>query len=348
MFKACAGIQDLNLGKSVHCSVLKLGFHGDTHVLNAMLNMYCCCEDGIHFAENVFDEMPKSSSVSWSTMMGGYVRRGMSAEAIQLFRTMQVMGVRPDEITMVLVLSACADLGALELGRWVESYIERESLEMREELCNALIDMFAKCGDLENALRLFRNIPQRKRTVVSWTCVIFGIALHGRGVDAVSLFEEMRSAGVVPDNVAFLSLLTACSHSGLVKEGKAYFDSMVNDYRIVPKMEHYGCMVDLLSRAGLVEEALEFINTMPVAPNPVIWRTLIASSHAQAHLKLGERITTDLIKHEPMQEANYVVLSTIYAKMLDWEKKSRVREGMRKKGMKKIPGSTMIEVGDGI
>lgn len=204
---------------------------------------------------------------------------------------------------------------------------------MREELFNALIDMFAKSSDVENALRLFRNIPQRKRTIVSWTCVIFGMALHGHGVEAVSLFEEMRGTRVAPDNVAFLSLRTACSHSGLVKEGKAYFDSVVNDYRIAPKMEHYGCMVDLLSRAGLVEEVLEFINTMPVAPNPTIWRTLIALSHAQAHdLKLGERITTDLIKHEPMQEANYVVLSTIYAKKLDWEKKSRVREAMRKKG----------------
>ncbi|KAH6790807.1 hypothetical protein C2S51_005813 [Perilla frutescens var. frutescens] len=348
VFKACAGIRDLSLGTSVHGSVWKLGFHGDTHVLNSMLHMYCCCEDGIQSGEKLFDEMPKSSSVSWSTMMGGYVRRGMSAEAIRLFRRMQIKGVRPDEITMVMVLSACADLGALELGRWVESYVERESFEMREELCNALIDMFAKCGDVENALSLFRNMPQSKRNIVSWTCVIFGMALHGRGLEAVSLFEEMRGAGVVPDNVAFLSLLTACSHSGLVEEGKQYFDSMVNDYRISPKIEHYGCMVDLLSRAGLVEEALEFINSMPVAPNPVIWRTLIASSHAQAYLRLGERITMDLIKNEPMQEANYVVLSSIYAKMLDWEKKTRVREAMRKKGIRKIPGSSMIELGDGI
>ncbi|KAL1562291.1 pentatricopeptide repeat-containing protein-like isoform X2 [Salvia divinorum] len=348
VFKACAGIRDLNLGKSVQGSVLKLGFHGESHVVNAMLHMYCCCEDGIQFAEMVFDEMPKRNSVPWSTMMGGYVRRGMSAEAIHLFRAMQTAGVRPDEITMVMVLSACADLGALELGRWVESYVERENLEMREKLCNALIDMFAKCGDVDSALRLFNNMPQSKRSIVSWTCVIYGMALHGLGLEAVALFEEMRRAGVVPDSVAFLCLLTACSHSGLVEEGKHYFNSMENDYAIAPKMEHYGCMVDLLSRAGLTEQALEFINTMPMAPNPVIWRTLVSSSHAQAHLLLGERVTTDLIKAEPMQEANYVMLASIYAKLSDWKRKTRVREAMTKKGIKKIPGSTMIELGDGI
>lgn len=280
--------------------------------------------------------------------MGGYVRRGMSTEAIRLFRTMQVRGVRPDEITMVTVLSACADLGALELGRWVESYVERENLEMREKLCNAFIDMFAKCGDVDSALRLFNGMPQSQRTIVSWTCVISGMALHGRGSEAVSLFEEMRRVGVFPDSVAFLCLLTACSHSGLVEEGKKYFSSMTKDYIIVPKIEHYGCMVDLLSRAGLVEEALEFINTMPMAPNPVIWRSLISSSHVQAHLLLGERVTADLIKNEPMQEANYVMLSSIYAKLSNWEEKTRVREAMRKKGVMKIPGSTMIELGDGI
>lgn len=349
VLKACAGTGDLGLGKTVHGSVLKLGFCCDAHVLHAAIHMYCSCRSGIEFAEQVFDEMPKSNSVSWSTMIGGYVRWAMSSEAIRLFRRMQVDGVRPDEITMVLVLSACADLGALELGRWVESYIKREKFEMRAELYNVLIDMFAKCGDVDKALILFRNMPEIKRTVVSWTSVIFGMALHGRGSEAVSLFEEMRQAGVVPDDVAFIGLLCACSHSGLVEEGKKYFDSMVNDYGIKPRIEHYGCRVDLLSRAGLVKEAIEFIDTMPVAPNPVIWRSLISACGAtQDQLNLGERISKDLIMKEPMQEANYVLLSSIYAKKLDWEKKTTVREAMGKKGIRKIPGSTMIELDDGI
>ncbi|XP_057776447.1 pentatricopeptide repeat-containing protein At5g66520-like [Salvia miltiorrhiza] len=348
LLKACAGIRDLNLGESVHASVLKLGFHSETHVLNAMLHMYCCCEDGIWYAEKVFDEMTHRSSVAWNTMIGGYVRRGSSAAAMRLFRSMQIAGARPDEITMVTVLSACADLGALELGRWVESYVERAGLEMGEKLCNALIDMFAKCGDVDSALRLFHGMPPRKRTIVSWTCVISAMALHGRGEEAVQLFEEMRRAGVVPDSVAFLCLLTACSHSGLVEEGRRYFDSMVRDYSISPRIEHYGCMVDLLSRAGLTECAIEFINAMPMAPNPAVWRALVSSSHARAHLLLGERVAADLIRAEPTQEANYVMLASVYAKLSDWEKKTRVREAMREKGIKKIPGSTMIELGDGI
>ncbi|KAK6129546.1 hypothetical protein DH2020_036704 [Rehmannia glutinosa] len=348
VFKACAGIRDLSLGKTVHGSVSKLGFCGDTHVVNAMIHMYCSCENGIEFGEKVFDEMSKTNSVSWSTMMGGYVRWQMSSETVKLFRKMQIVGVRPDEVTMVMVLSACADLGALELGRWVESYIDKEKFEMRAELCNALIDMFAKCGDVDKALRLFRNMSESKRTIVSWTSVIFGMALHGRGLEAVSLFEEMRKAGVVPDDVIFIGLLSACSHSGLVDEGKKYFDSMVKDYGIAPRIEHYGCIVDLLSRAGLVNEAVKFIDTMPVAPNPVIWRTLISACRAQDQLNLGEKITKDLIKNEPMQESNYVLLSSIYAKMLDWGKKTETRVTMAKKGIKKVPGSTMIELGDGI
>ncbi|KAK6118349.1 hypothetical protein DH2020_047920 [Rehmannia glutinosa] len=332
VFKACAGIRDLSLGKTVHGSVSKLGFCGDTHVVNAMIHMYCSCENGIEFGEKVFDEMCETNSVSWSTMMGGYVRWQKSSEAVKLFRKMQIAGVRPDEVTMVMVLSACADLGALELGRWVESYIEKEKFEMRPELCNALIDMFAKCGDVDKALRLFRNMSESKRTIVSWTSVIFGMALHGRGLEAVSLFEEMRKAGVVPDDVIFIGLLSACSHSGLVAEGK----------------KHYGCIVDLLSRAGLVNEAVNFIDTMPVAPNPVIWRTLISACRAQDQLNLGEKITKDLITNEPMQESNYVLLSSIYVKMLDWGKKTETRVTMAKRGIKKVPGSTMIELGDGI
>ncbi|KAL6512390.1 hypothetical protein OROHE_020002 [Orobanche hederae] len=348
LLKACAGIRELSLGKMVHGSVLKLGFCVDTHVANSMIHTYCSCQNGIEFAEKVFDEMPKTNSVSWSTMMGGYVRRQMSKEAIGLFRNMHISGVRPDEITMVMVLSACADSGSLELGRWIESYIRKEKFEMRTELCNALIDMFAKCGDVDNALISFRNMSWSKRTVVSWTCIIFGMAMHGRGIDAVLLFEEMKRARVRPDDVTFIGLISACSHAGLVEEGKKYFGSMVSDYGIVPRMEHYGCMVDLLSRAGLVDEALEFIDRMPMEPNPVMRRMLISACRAQDKSSLGEKMTKDLIKDEPMEEANYVLLSSIYAKRLDWAKKTRVRDAMVRKRIRKVSGSTVIELGGGV
>ncbi|KAL2545179.1 Pentatricopeptide repeat-containing protein [Forsythia ovata] len=348
VLKACAGIADLRLGQTVHGLVVRLGFSYYTHVLNTTVHMYCSCKNGIVFGEKLFDEMPKCEPVSWSVMIGGYVRWGMSSEAVSLFRRMQIAGVKPDEFTMVMVLSACTDMGALELGRWVESYMEKEKIEKTSELCNALIDMYAKCADVDKALRLFRNMSASKRTTVSWTSMIVGMAMHGRGLEAISLFEEMRRAGVAPDDVAFIGLLNACRHSALVEEGKRYFDSMINDFGIAPRIEHYGCMVDLLSRAGKVKEAMEFVHRMPIEPNPVIWRTLITACRVQGELNLGERMTKDLITNEPMHESNYVLLSNIYAKMLNWEMKTTVREVMGKKGISKVPGSTMIELDDGI
>ncbi|XP_057958576.1 pentatricopeptide repeat-containing protein At4g21065-like [Malania oleifera] len=342
VLKACAGIGDLNLGQQAHGSVLKFGFDTDIYVQNTLVHMYCCCDGGLELAHTVFDEMPKSDSVSWSVMIGGYARLGRSTDAVELFRKMQIAGVRPDEITMVSVVSACTDLGALELGKWVESYIDREKVQRTVELCNALIDMFAKCGDVDKALKLFRNMSER--TIVSWTSVIAGLAMNGRGLEAVSLFEEMKEAGMVPDDVVFIGLLSACSHSGLVEEGKQYFGLMKFGYAIVPKMEHYGCMVDLLCRAGLVKEALEFVQGMPIEPNPIIWRMLITACRAVGEFRLGESITKQLIENEPMHESNYVLLSNIYAKMFHWENKIKVREVMGKKGMRKIPGSSMIEL----
>lgn len=254
----------------------------------------------------------------------------------------QVMGVCPDEITMVSVLSACADLGALELGNWVESYIERKKIPKSVELCNALIDMFAKCGDVDKAIKLFRQMYSR--TIVSWTSVIVGLAMHGRGSEAVSMFDEMVEQRVEPDDVAFIGVLSACSHSGLVDKGRCYFNSMEGTFSIVPKIEHYGCMVDMLSRAGLVKEALEFVSKMPLEPNQIIWRSIITACHARGELKLGESISKELIRTEPMHESNYVLLSNIYAKLRRWEKKTKVREMMDMRGMKKVPGSTMIEL----
>ncbi|XVE53631.1 hypothetical protein DITRI_Ditri03aG0018400 [Diplodiscus trichospermus] len=346
VLKACAGIGDLNLGMSVHGLLLKFGFDGNNHVLNTLVHMYCSCNGGIEFGRKVFDGMTKKDSVPWSAMIGGYVRLGRSNDAVDLFRQMQMDGVCPDEITMVAVLCACTDLGALELGRWVESLIEKERVNKSVELNNALIDMFAKCGDVDKALKLFRTMS--KRSIVSWTSVIVGLAMHGRGSQAVSLFHEMIRDRVVPDDVVFIGLLSACSHSGLVEKGKEYFDLMRKDFGILPKIEHYGCMVDMLCRAGLVREAVEFVKKMPIEPNSIVWRTLINACRTHGELKLGESIARQLVENEPMHEANYVLLSNIYAKMFHWEKKINIREAMDKKGMRKIPGSTMIEVNNKI
>ncbi|XP_042498984.1 pentatricopeptide repeat-containing protein At4g21065-like [Macadamia integrifolia] len=346
LLKACAGLLDLNLGKQVHGSVAKLGFDTDLYVQNTMVHMYSCCAGGIEFARKVFDDMPKLNPVTWSAMIGGYARLGLSTDAVGLFRRMQIDGVRPDEVTMVSVLSACADLGALELGKWIEFYVEKEGISKRVELCNALIDMFTKCGDIDEAVRLFRKMNEK--TIVSWTSVIVGMAMHGRGAEAVAFFEEMKRDGVFPDDVAFIGLLSACSHSGMVEEGQRYFDSMRSEFAIEPKIEHYGCMVDLFGRAGLVRKALTFVQEMPIEPNPIIWRTLVNACRVHGELELSESITKQLIGTEPMHGSNYVLLSNIYAKMFQWEKKTKIREAMGMRGVGKVPGCTMIELNNEI
>ncbi|XP_043698966.1 pentatricopeptide repeat-containing protein At4g21065-like [Telopea speciosissima] len=346
LLKACAGIRDLNLGRQVHGSVAKLWFDADLYVQNTMVHMYSCCAGGIEFARKVFDEMPKLNPVTWTAMIGGYARLGRSTDAVGLFRRMQIAGVRPDEVTMVSVLSACADLGALELGKWIEFYVEREGVTKTVELCNALIDMFTKCGDVDEAVRLFRKMNEK--TIVSWTSVIVGMAMHGRGAEAVAFFEEMKRDGVCPDDVAFIGLLSACSHSGMVEEGQRYFDSMRSEFAIEPKIEHYGCMVDLFGRAGLVRKALTFVQEMPIEPNPIIWRTLVNACRVHGELELSESITKKLIGTEPMHGSNYVLLSNIYAKMFRWEKKTKIREVMGMRGVRKVPGCTMIELNNEI
>ncbi|KAB2080212.1 hypothetical protein ES319_A05G055900v1 [Gossypium barbadense] len=318
VLKACAGIGDLNLA----------------------------AKEGLRLVVNCLMKCRKNDSVPWSAMIGGYVRLGRSNDAVDLFRQMQIQGVCPDEITMVAVLCACTDLGALELGRWVESLIEKRKLNKSVELNNALIDMFAKCGDVDKALKLFRTMNER--SIVSWTSVIVGLAMHGRGLQAVSLFQEMIRDGVEPDGVVFIGLLSACSHSGFVGEGKEFFDLMKKEFAILPKIEHYGCMVDMLCRAGHVREAVEFVQKMPIEPNSIIWRTLVNACRTHSELKLGESLAKQLIQNEPTLEANYVLLSNIYAKMSHWEEKTKAREVMDKKGMRKIPGSTMIELNNKI
>ncbi|XP_010670638.3 pentatricopeptide repeat-containing protein At1g59720, chloroplastic/mitochondrial [Beta vulgaris subsp. vulgaris] len=339
VLKACAGVGDLRLGKQVHGSVLKLGFEGDLHVGNTVVHMYGCCEDAIEDARKVFDEMPERNSVTWSVMIGVYMRLGLSVYAVELFRQMQVAKVSPDEFTMVAVVSACGDLSDIELGKWAESYIEREQIHKSVELCNSLISMFMKCGDVEKAVSVFRSM--KERDIVSWTSVLSGLGMHGHGKEAVSFFEEMKGAGVTPDDTAFISLLNACSHAGLVDQGRFYFKSMM-DYGIPPKMKHYGCMVDLLCRAGLVQVALKFVESMPIEPNSIILRTLINACHSQDQVKLNEVFTERLINNEPMHESNYVILSNIYAKLSIWENKYIIRQMMEQKGIKKNPGCTMV------
>ncbi|PKA51948.1 Pentatricopeptide repeat-containing protein [Apostasia shenzhenica] len=326
-----------------HAASIRFGFAGDPLVQNTLIHAYGSSGDaGLEPARKVFDETRKSNPVTFSSMIGGYVRSGRSNDAITLFRQMQLACVRPDDVTITTVLSACVNLGALEFAKWINSYIFRAQIPRSISLSNALIDALAKCGDIDAAMEVFNEMPERN--IISWTSVIDGLAMHGRGDDAVRVFEGMKLARVQPDSVAFIGVLKACSHAGMVTAGRRYFESMTEEFGIEPRIEHYGCMVDLFSRAGIVEEAMGFLQSMPMKPNPVIWRTLIAACRVHGRLELGEKVTHQLIKEDPLYDSNYVLLSNFYALKRRWKKKWEIRTAMGQQGMRKAPGCSSLEL----
>lgn len=342
VLKACCNLPRLEEGKMVHSQVLKIGLDYETHVVNGLLKLYTTC-GRVYEARDLFDEMSERDFVSWSTMVSGYVQNGCSNEALVLFKQMQAQNVKADEFTLASVVGACGDMGALDLGKWVHSYIDKEGIDIDIVLGTSLVDMYSKCGSLDNAIRVFEGMS--KRDVMAWSTMIGGCAIHGFGEKALKMFHAMKSANVRPNSVTFTSVLCACSHSGLVKEGCQYFNSMSLEYGITPQIEHYGCMVDLFCRAGLVLRAHKFIQEMPIKPNAVLWRTLLGACKTHGYKELGESITREVLELEPHSAENYVLVSNVYASLGRWSSVSKVRSQMKHKKAKRQHGWSSIEMG---
>ena len=342
VLKACCNLPRLEEGKMVHSQVLKIGLDYETHVVNGLLKLYTTC-GRVYEARDLFDEMSERDLVSWSTMVSGYVQNGCSNEALVLFKQMQAQNVKADEFTLASVVGACGDMGALDLGKWVHSYIDKEGIDIDIVLGTSLVDMYSKCGSLDNAIRVFEGMS--KRDVMAWSTMIGGYAIHGFGEKALKVFHAMKSANVRPNSVTFTSVLCACSHSGLVKEGCQYFNSMSLEYGITPQIEHYGCMVDLFCRAGLVLRAHKFIQEMPIKPNAVLWRTLLGACKTHGYKELGESITREVLELEPHSAENYVLVSNVYASLGRWSSVSKVRSQMKHKKAKRQHGWSSIEMG---
>ncbi|KAL4185768.1 hypothetical protein AMTRI_Chr10g7610 [Amborella trichopoda] len=375
VLKACSLLLSLYTGKIIHGFVLKSGFGPDIFVQNTLIHMYACC--GVMGASNqifhkmdqrdvityntmithnfkigdcvagrhLFDEMGERNVTSWTAMIAGYTQLGKPEEAINMFHEMEKAKVRPNEVTVVSVLSACADMGALDLGRKLHLYIKRRGICSNIRVCNTLIDMYVKCGCLDKAREVFYEM--QKRTVVSWSTMIMGLAVHGHGLEAFKLFDKMKEENVRPNRVTFVGILHACSHMGLVEEGLRLFDSMVRDHGLEAEIEHYGCMVDLFSRSGLLKEAREFIDTMPIEPSGAIWGALLGGCRVHKNVEMGEEVIKHLLELEPQNDGYYVVLSNIYAAADRWEDAARVRRLMKERGIRKTPGCSSIVV-DGI
>lgn len=290
-------------------------------------------------AHQVFDEIPKKNIICWTSLISAYVENHKSNKGLDLFRLMLMNNVEPDQIVLTTALSACADTGGLEMGEWIHDFVRRKQ-GMKIDLClnNALINMYAKCGDIVNARKLFDNT--RNKDVTTWTSMIVGHAVHGQAHEALQLFSEMNF-NVSPNDVTFIGVLMACSHAGLVEEGKRHFQSMTNDYGIEPREPHFGCMVDLLCRSGHLREAYDFIMEMSGPPNAVMWRTLLGACSLHGDLELATEVRDKLINLDPGYVGDSVALSNIYADKEMWDKKIIIRNQIKQS---KAHGFSSIEV----
>lgn len=297
--------------------------------------------NNMNSARRIFDEMPDRNVVSWNSLMGGYVRNELPQEALKIFIDLQISGVVPDESTMVSVVSAISDLGLLSMGRRVHGYIIRQKISLEGALGTALINMYTKCGDIGGAYHVFLNISGKN--VGHWTSIIGGLAAHGLVEAALRLFSEMLTSGVEANHVTFIGVLSACCHGGLVNEGIEYFNLM-RSLGIRPTVQHYGCLVDLLGRSGLLEEALELVGNIPIQSGLVIWGTLLAACQNHGNIEIAEIVAWKLIEVKPQYGSCYVLLSNLYARMGRWDDFRRTRKMMEEQGVVKFPGFSWIEV----
>uniref|UniRef100_A0A7N0VKM1 Chlororespiratory reduction 4 n=1 Tax=Kalanchoe fedtschenkoi TaxID=63787 RepID=A0A7N0VKM1_KALFE len=313
---------------------------------NTMLNGYAK-SGNIAACEKLFEEMPARNVLSWNGLIGAYAHSGLRFKVLDSFKRMLLESdALPNDATLVTVLSECSKLGALDLGKWVHVYAENNALGTNVYVQNALIDMYAKCGVVESAMEVFSNMTVKD--IISWNTIIGGLAIHGRGINALELFNQMIRAKEKPDGITFLGVLCACMHMGLVEDGLLYFQSMVDDYSVVPQIEHYGCIVDLLARSGFVARALEFIMKMPMQADAVIWATLLGASRTYKNIQVAELALERLAELEPTNPANYVMLSNVYRDAARWKDVARLKVAVRDTGSKKVPGCSLVEIDDAV
>ncbi|XP_058112362.1 pentatricopeptide repeat-containing protein At1g31430 [Magnolia sinica] len=370
---ACASLGDLELGKKIHCCIMSGEVEFSTVLGNALLDVYSKC-GRVDLARPLFDEMPMKNVISWTSIVSGYVNNGQVDEArelfdrslvrdvilwtamtngyvqfsrfdeaLALFREMQIRRVKPDKYTAVSVLTICAHLGALEQGKWIHGFIDESAIRIDAIVGTALIDMYAKCGCIEKSIEVFQRVEQKD--TASWTAIICGLAMNGQTSKALEFFSEMKGIGAKPDDITFIGVLAACSHGGLVEEGRWYFDSMERVYQIEPKLEHYGCLVDLFGRAGLLDEAEELIHKIPNGNEKLpLWGALLAACRIHGNVEMSEHVAKHLVGIESCNSGIHTLLANIYAAADRWEDATRVRRKMKDLGVRKIPGCSSIEV----
>lgn len=375
LFAACASLSAPHQGKMLHSRFVKSGFVYDAFALTALIDMYAKLgllelarqqfnemrnkdvptwnslvagysrSGNMEVASELFAAMPARNVVSWTTMISGYSQNGKYRNALDLFLEMEkTKEVEPNEITIASVLPACANLGALEVGQRIEEYAKAKGYLKNMFVCNAILELHARCGSIKTAKRFFDKIG-RKRNLCSWNTMIMGLAIHGKWNEALDHFYQMQREGTAPDDITFVGTLLACTHGGMVQKGREFFKCMEKKFYITPKLEHYGCMVDLLGRAGELQEAYNLIKGMPLKPDSVIWGTLLGACSFHGNVELAEKAAESLFELEPWNPGNYVILSNIYATAGRWDGVAELRKLMKSGQITKMAGHSLIEEG---
>lgn len=340
----------MHSGYKVHSHVVKLGFDEDLFVQNSFINACFVC-GALSYAWQLFDEMSDRDVVSWTTLISGLMTWDCCVEAVNVFNQMMMDGqMQPNEATMVSVLTSCGDLGSLDATKCLHGLLEKAGwVELDVSVRNTLIDAYAKCGSSDNAVKVFNDVDDLEKDLYTWTSIISGLAMNGRGRDAYECFARMDlDSGISPDAITFIAVLSACAHSRLVEEGLCIFVSMQEKYGIEPDLEHYGCIIDLLGRCGMLKRAYHVMKTMPIKPNLAILGSIVNACRLHNNMELAEVVSRKIELLSESYGGNTVLLSNIYADKNRWNEVIQIRKGMRAKIQVKPPGQSWIQIKDAV
>ncbi|CAI8592890.1 unnamed protein product [Vicia faba] len=342
-YSAILTVQHAVFVSEMHAEVIKTNYEkSSSSVGTALLDAYVKVGN-ISDAVKVFEKIEAKDLMAWSAMLAGYAQTGETEEAAKIFRQLIKEGIQPNEFTFSSIINACAaPTAAAEQGKQFHAYAIKMRLNNAICVCSSLVTMYAKRGNIDSAHEVFKR--QKERDLVSWNSMISGYAQHGQAKKALEVFDAMQKRNMEVDAVTFIGVITACTHAGLVEKGQNYFNSMINDHHIYPTMKHYSCMIDLYSRAGMLEKAMDIINEMPFPPGATVWRTLLGAARVHRNIELGELAAEKLISLQPEDSAAYVLLSNMYAAAGNWQERTSVRKLMDKRKVKKEPGYSWIEV----
>ncbi|XP_059625712.1 pentatricopeptide repeat-containing protein At5g66520-like [Cornus florida] len=343
ILKSLSDLRDLKQGQCIHTQIIKLGHFNDIYVQNSLLNVYAA-GGNMDLCRQVFDEMPQRDVVSWTVMITGYREARKFDDALIAFMQMQYAGVVPNQVTMVNALSACSSVGAIDMGLWIHDFIRRSGWEMDVILGTSLIDMYGKFGRTKEGYGVF--LSMKKKNVFTWNALLKGLALAESGEEALQWFLRMEQEGIEPNEFTLINVLCACSYSGMVQTGRQIFCSLIEGkYGFSPGVKHYTCMIDLLARAGCLEDAFKCIKEIPFEPTTAMWGALLAGCRAHGDLELSEFAAWKLIQLAPENSGYYVLLSNLYAEMERWKDVEKVRGLMKERGLKKDLGCSSVERG---